>query len=188
MIKLKDLISEQHDEEESVDMDRLIWNDGYLDDIAEKMGYDDDFTKQFWNQHYLPTLYHCTTEENYEKVKVEGLKQKQNTRGAISNRHIGPAVFTTQEEVEISSFKDSYGPVVIAINIKKMKSDGFTPEVQKEPDWARAEKLEFVLRKMGQENAEASRFVDSSDQTSPGTIIIYSRIPPKYLSLVEYHD
>lgn len=178
MISLKRLILET-----KIDKNRLFDSPDYLERVAEKLGYPTDFTKLFWNQHYIPTLYHCTTPENYEKIKVEGLKQRNDRRGAISNRHIGPAIFTTSEPDEISFFSQYYGNVVIAINAKQMKADGFTPPVEKEPDWASAEMIEFVLRKMGDEDADASRFVDSSDQNTQGTVIIYSDIPIKYLSL-----
>ena len=47
MIKLKSLLKES---EEEINQDRLIWNDSYLDDVAEQFGYDDDFNKLFWNQ------------------------------------------------------------------------------------------------------------------------------------------
>ena len=185
IIKLKNLITEGHGE--NVDMDRLFWQDSYLNDLAEKFGYPEDFTKVFWSQHYIPTLYHCTTEEKYEQIKVEGLKLRRERRGAVSgNSAIGPAIFTTAEEAEVSFFKSYYGPIVIAINATQMKKDRFMPEVSKEPDWEKAEKLEFVLRKLGQEDAEASRFVDSSDQNTQGTVILYSDIPLRYLSLAEY--
>lgn len=184
MIKLRQLIREN--DADNIDIDRLFDNDSYLENVAEEMGYNTDFTKVFWSQHYLPMLYHCTTKENYEKIKVEGLKQKSVRRGAISNRHIGPSVFTTAEEGEVSFFKSYYGPVVIGINTTKMKADGLIPHVEKEPDWARAEMIAFILRKLGQEDAEAARFVDSSDQNTEGTVIVYSDIPTQYLSLVEY--
>ncbi len=184
MIKLKNLISEAH----GIDVDRLMWNGSYLEDVAEQFEYNDDFNKLFWSQRYVPTLYHCTTEENYEQIKVEGLKKKSNTRGAISNRHIGPAIFTTQEEEVIGTFQRSYGPIVIAINTKAMKTDRFMPIVEMEPDWARAMMLSFVLQKIGypDDKTDVSLFIDSSDQTSQYTVIIYSNIPVKYLSLVEY--
>jgi hypothetical protein len=187
MIKLKHLINEEHNETESVDQDRLIYNDRYLDDVAETMGYPDDYTKLFWNQHYIPTLYHCTTPENYEKIRVEGLNMQHIGRG-MSNRHIHSAIFTTSEEEEVPFFKSYYGKIVIAINTNQMKKDGFMPTVEQEPDWARALKLHFVLRKLGvpDDENEASRYVDSSDQNTQGTVIVYSKIPVRYLSLSEY--
>lgn len=170
------------DDENQIDIDRLYYNDWYLDDVAEEMGYDDNFTKQFWNQRYIPTLYHCTTKENYEFIKTKGLIKKSDTRGASSNRHIGPSVFTTQYDEEVSYLKSYYGPIVIAINTKQMKLDGFTPPVEKEPDWARAEKLSFIFNKLGKET-ELNGFIDNSDGTNQGTVIVYANIPPKYLSL-----
>lgn len=184
MIKLKSIIKEN--EEEGIDRDRLFYNESYLDDVAEEMGYDDNFTKQFWTQHYLPTLYHCTEPERYEQIKVDGLKRKNERRGATSNRHIPSAVFTTSEEAEVSFFKSYYGPIVIAINAEQMRKDGFMPHVEKEPDWARAEKLAFVLSKLGDQDVEAAAYVDSSDQNTQGTVILYSDIPTRYLSLADY--
>lgn len=172
------------EDDEPIDKDRLFWHDSYLDSLAEKFGYDDDFAKQFWHQYYCPILYHCTIPERYELIKVEGLRPKKICRGATSNRNIGPAIFTCIEE-EVSFFKSYYGPIVIEINTKQMKADGLTPYVEQEPDWARAKKIEFVLRKMGDE-VEAYQFVDSSDQNTEGTVIFYDPIPLKYLKLVEH--
>lgn len=185
MIKLRQLIREN--DAENIDIDRLFDNEDYRERAAEELGYNTDFTKVFWSQHYLPTLYHCTTKENYERIKVEGLKMKKERRGATSgNSRVGNAVFTTAESEEVSFFKSYYGPVVIAINTTKMKADGLMPHVEKEPDWDKAEMIAFILRKIGQEDAEAARFVDSSDQNTQGTVILYSDIPLQYLSLVEY--
>ena len=182
MIKLRDIIKENED---GIDKDRLFYNDQYLDQVADQLGYPKNFTNVFWLQKYLPKLYHCTTIERYEQIRVEGLKKRKERRGATSgNRHVGPAVFTTSEPEEVSFFQRYYGPIVISIDTKQMKSDGFMPEVEKEPDWSRAEKLEFVLHKLG-DHVSASEYVDSSDQNSQGTVIIYSDIPIKYLSLVK---
>ena len=187
-IRYSPTVNENDDEEDGVDIDKLMWNDSYLEDIAEQFGYKSDYSKIFWGQPYVPTLYHCTTKENHEKIKVEGIKKKSERRGAISNRHIGPAVFTTMYEEEIPYFKSYYGPVVIAINAGQMKRDGFTPIAEMEPDWARATMLEFVLLKLGwrEDEAEAARFVDNSDGNTQGTVILYDNIPVKYLSVVEY--
>ena len=182
MIKLKNILLEKNDA--SVDIDRLLWNDQYLDAVAIKFGYNDNFSSLFWHEHYCPILYHCTIPEKYERIKIEGLCPKKENRGAISNRNIGPAIFTCIEE-EVPLFKSYYGPVVIEINTKQMKMDGFTPYVEMEPDWERAKKLEFVFHKLGKEDAEASRFVDSSDQNTEGTVIFYECIPTKYLRIAE---
>lgn len=185
-IKLKDILMEtEMKDDEPIDVGRLMWNGSYLEDVAEKFGYDTDFAKQFWHQYYCPILYHCTIPERYELIKVEGLRPKNICRGATSNRSIGPAIFTCIEE-EVSFFKSYYGPIVIEINTKQMKADRLTPYVEQEPDWARARMIEFVLRKMGDENAEAFQYVDSSDQNTEGTVIFYNPIPLKYLRLVDH--
>jgi len=183
MIKLKSLLRES---KEDVDQDRLFWNDSYLDDVAEQLGYDNDFNKQFWNQPYIPTLYHCTNKVNYELIRKDGMiKRRSDTRG-ISNRGIGSSIFTTSVEEEVPYLKSYYGPIVLAINTKQMKQDGYTPIVEREPDWSRAIKLAFVLTKLTGKDVEATRYVDSSDQVSEGTVILYNNVPIKYVSLVKY--
>ena len=183
MIKLKDLIKED-EEDPGIDIDRLHYNDSYLDDVAEEMGYKMDFAKIFWSLPHVPTLYHCTEPDRWDIIKFEGLKTMRGSRG-LSNTSIGHAVFTTMEEEEIPFFRSYYGDTVIKINTQQMKSDGFMPDVSRELDWDRAQKLEFVLQKLGKHEAEAARFVDSSDQNTQGTVILYSDIPVKYLSIVD---
>lgn len=182
MIKLKHLLKEI--DEEEIDQQRLFWNSLYLSDVAEKLGYDDDFNKLFWE--YPQTLYHCTNRENYELIKKDGMiKQKYDNRG-ISNRNVGDAVFTTRESEEIPFFKSYYGPIVLAINTIQMKKDGYTPEVEMEPDWAEAYKLAYVFTKIENKDVEAARFVDSSDQNTEWTVIVYGNIPIKYVTVEEY--
>lgn len=120
MIKLKQLLLENDiEDDEPIDRDRLFWNESYLDDVAEKLGFQDDFATQFWHEYYCPILYHCMTPENYELIKVQGLRPRNISRGATSNRHIGNAIFTCIEE-EVSFFKQYYGPIVIEINTKQI--------------------------------------------------------------------
>jgi hypothetical protein len=182
MIKLKNLLLENDDDDDDkIDVDRL-WNDSYLDQVAEKLGYNRDFNNDFWR---LPqTLFHCTPEQNAAVILQQGLKSRSATRG-INNRSVGSAIFTTMAEEEVDSVKASYGPCVFAIDTSAMKKDGVMLPVEKEPEWERAEKMEFVYRRLGHEDAEASRFVDSSDGTSPYTVIVYGSIPPKYLKRIE---
>lgn len=177
---------EDNDEDDNkIDVDKLIWNDSYLDEIAEQFGYSDNFNDLFWK--YPQYLFHCTPEENKESIITNGIGMKNKSRGFSSNRHIGSAVFTTSEEEEIPTLQDSYGPVVFLINTPQMKKDGYIPMVEKEPDWMKAEKISFVLKKLGysDEKAETSRFVDSSEGTTPYTVILYGNVPPQYLSIYE---
>lgn len=181
MIKLIDLIKE-NEEESEVNIDRLYWNDSYSNSIAEKFGYNYDFNKSFWL--HPSTLFHCTVPEKYELIKSEGiLKTRSDTRG-ITNRSVGSAIFTTMEDTEVESLRQSYGNIVIEINTIQMKKDGFMPTVSKEPEVERAEQLVFVLNKLGKDT-KIYQLIDSSGGISEYTIIIYNSIPIKYLSLYD---
>ena len=183
MIKLKRVLTE-HDEDENedqIDTDRLYWNSSYRDEILEKLRYHHDFNVEFWE--YPQTLYHCTPTENVAAIKTKGLTCQSKTRG-INNRSVGHAIFTTQEEEEVEHVRQSYGPVVFAINTRAMKQDGFTPFVTHEPEVDEALELEFIFRKLGHE-VDLDRFIDSSGGISQYTVIVHENIPPKYLTIVE---
>ena len=184
MIKLKRILIENDDDEseDNIDVDRLYWNSSYRDEILEKLGYHHDFNKEFWE--YPKTLYHCTPIENVPFIQTEGLTCQGKTRG-INNRSVGSAIFTTQEEEEVESVRQSYGPVVVAINTRAMKQDGYTPVVTHEPEVEDALELSFIFHRMGQEDIDVSRFIDSSGGISEYTVIVHENIPPKYLSIVE---
>lgn len=177
--------NDDEDDDNKIDVDRLMWSDSYLDEVAEQFGYKDNFNELFWK--FPQYLYHCTPEENRESIIKNGIGMMDKTRGFSSNRHIGAAVFTTSEEEEVPSLQDSYGPVVFLINTPQMKKDGYMPTVEKEPDWTTAEKISFVLQKLGypEEKTETSRFVDSSEGTTPYTVIVYGQIPPQYLNVYD---
>ena len=183
MIKLKQLLLEGDPEENDseIDVDRLYWNSMYRSDILEKLGYHYEFNTQFWE--HPSTLYHCTPTENLQSIRTHGLTCQDETRG-INNRSVGSAIFTTQEKDEVESVKSYYGPIVIAINTKLMKQDGFTPDVTQEPEVEEALELEFIFRHMGKE-VDVSRFIDSSGGISEYTVIVYDDIPAKYLSITE---
>jgi len=183
MIKLKHILME-HDEEgeNQIDTNRLYWNSSYRHEILEKLGYHYDFNKTFWE--YPQTLYHCTPTENIPSIKAKGLTVQNQSRG-INNRSVGSAIFTTREEEEVESVRQSYGPMVIAIDTRAMKRDGFTPFVTEEPEVEEARELEFIFRHLGHEDYDLSRFIDSSGGISEYTIILHENIPPKYLSIIE---
>ena len=184
MINLKNLLNENDGEDENedqIDTDRLYWNASYRDEILEKLGYHADFNKEFWE--YPRTLYHCTPTENVPFIKAKGLTCQSKTRG-INNRSVGHAIFTTQEEEEVESVRQSYGPVVFAINTRAMKQDGYTPYVTPEPEVVEALELAFIFEKLGK-SVQLSQFIDSSGGINEYTVIVHENIPPKYLSIVE---
>jgi hypothetical protein len=184
MIKLKELLKEIEDENDDgqIDFDRLHWSESYLDDVLERLGYNIDFNKNFWIHPH--TLYHCTPDEHVPAIEQNGLRPSSKTRG-ISNRGVGAAVFTTMHYEEVDSLRMSYGDNVFMIDTKAMKQDGYMPEVSLEPEWEQAKKLEFIYHKLGKEDMEASRFVDSSDGVSEGTVIVHGAIPAKYLKRLQ---
>lgn len=181
MIKLKPLLLEHDEDESQIDLDRIYWNTSYRADVLEKFGYNYDFNKLFWE--YPRPLYHCTQEEYLPLIQTKGLTRQSKTRG-INNRSVGAAIFTTQEGDEVESLRQSYGPVVIVINTEEMKKDGFMPVVQHEPEVEEAMELAFIFHKLGQEDVELSRFIDSSGGISEYTVIIHDNIPPKYLKVL----
>jgi hypothetical protein len=176
-------IKEIEKKNEEINIERLFYSDFYLEEVAEKLGIKfPDFNQLFWQ--YPRNLYHCSPKENLESIQKFGLQEKNETRGFSSNKYIGRAIFTTQEFEELDHLQSSYGELIITINTKQMKTDGFILEVEREPDWERAEKLTSILHKLGKDKYEdASRYVDSSEGTSPFTVIVYGNIPPKYLKI-----
>lgn len=173
----------EHDEDDTkIDVDRLYWNPSYRAEVLEKLGYNYDFNERFWQ--YPQTLYHCTKPEWLPFIKKKGLTPQNRSRG-INNRSVGSAIFTTQESEEIPGLQDSYGPVVISINTRQMKADGYMPVVAHEPEVDDALELAFIFTKLGKPDVEVSRFIDSSGGISEYTVIIYDTIPTKYLTVIE---
>ncbi len=184
MIKLKQILLEgDTDENDSeIDVDRLYQNSMYRSDILEKLGYHYEFNTQFWE--HPSVLYHCTSTENLQSIRTNGLTCQDKTRG-INNRSVGSAIFTTQDKDEVESVRQSYGPLVITINTRAMKQDGYTPFVTQEPEVEDAEELLFIFNKMGHEDVNVSQFIDSGDGISEYTVIVHENIPPKYLTITE---
>lgn len=184
LVPMRENDDEEDEENEGVDENKLFNSDSYLDDVAEQLGWKENFSESFWQ--YPQILYHCTTPENVESIQTKGLSRKSETRG-LTNRHTPPAIFTTVELDEVPHLQSYYGTSVFKINTQLMKQEGYMPEVSKEPEWERAHKLSFVFQKLGkkEEHTYPERFVDSSDGVSDYTVIIHGNIPPKYLSLME---
>lgn len=171
-----------------------IWGHGLAQNIIN--GISDKLEEKrnefFWN--HPQTLYHATPKENIPSIQKDGLKPQHKSRG-MTNRHISSAVFTTTEPDEIFNpawSKDwtpggPYGDALFAINTQMMKADGFMPEMSKEPVFAEADAVNFLTHKIKAWSEDKDRADTMGDGVSDTTIIIYSKIPPKYLSLVD-HD
>ena len=133
-----------------------------------------DFNKDFWNS--PATLYHATTEENFELIKsTDGLKGMCKTRG-ISNREVGCAVFTTMNHEDLMS--GSYGNVILEIDTRAMKADGYMPMVSREPEIEEVEATDNLVRRLGLHYE-----VEYSDKLFLDTVIVHGSIPMKYISV-----
>ena len=175
----------------------IIWDDNIIDPeypvVKEKRDWiygmegqriiramtdtmEERFNTQFWEHPEI--LFHATPTENVENIKREGLKAVHKSRG-LSNRHIRAAVFTSTEPDWITH---SYGPSVITINTRLMKSDGFLPQVTKEPNHVEADVTNFIARKIGAWDEDRDLANGHSEGTTDDTVIIHSNIPVKYLS------
>ena len=152
--------------------DRIVDDpDSYLPkgfpDLEEK------FNDEFWDGPV--ELYHATTEDNVADIQSDGLVPMSSTRG-ISNRSVGSAVFTSINPDVI----DSYGDNVFRIDTTAMKRDGYTPYVSQEPVFPESEKINALLHIY---DIEETHEISSYDGMDPDTVIVYGKIPSKYLEL-----
>ena len=137
---------------------------------------EEQFNARFWE--HPETLFHATPTENVEAIKREGLKMAHKSRG-MANKHIRAAVFTSTEPDWIAN---PYGPSVVTINTSLMKQDGFMPQVTKEPNHTESDVTNFIARKIEAWDDDRDLTNASSEGTTDDTVIVYSAIPPKYLS------
>jgi hypothetical protein len=166
-----------------------LWSSGaqqIANQISEKI--EEKLNQRFWE--YPQPLYHASPKENLESIKNDGLKPQHQSR-SMTNRHITAAVFTTTEHEEVWNPAYSkgwipggpYGDLLVSINTKQMKADGYTPEVTREPAYAeQAAMNELARRIQAWEKYGERETVSSGDGVSPQTIIIHGNVPAKYLS------
>lgn len=133
-----------------------------------------DHNAEFWSSPGI--VYHGTTEENWNVIKRKGLEPRDETRG-LSNRNIGPSVFTSSE-IETAAYRYD---VVIEINAQQMKKDGYMPHVGIEEPIQEAEQKEAIAWRLGIKDY----YSEYEDGLDPGTFIFYGKIPKKYLRRVE---
>jgi len=122
-------------------------------------------------------VYHGTYEENVENILKKGLMASSETRG-LTNKDTGDAVFASLSP----EGTDSYGNVIIQIDMGAMKRDGYMPEVSGEEPLQEASLREALAWKIGLEDFNAYDGM-SSDGISEDTVVIFGNIPPKYLSI-----
>lgn len=137
-----------------------------------------DFNQEFWK--YPGSLYHATQESNKESILKKGILPKNTTRG-MNNKFVGAAVFTVDDWTILEG--GSYGSLIFQINCRAMKSDGYTPHVEREPIVAEHEARSALAHRL-----DLDQQWDGYDEAGTGeweqTVIVYGKIPPKYLSIV----
>ena len=159
------------------------FDDGYgtADDVgdfiysryAEDLKKHVDFNKHFWS--YPVVLYNATTEENLELIKSSGvLKGMCKTRG-LGNRGVGCAVFTSMNHEDLMG--GSYGNVILDINTRAMKSDGYMPTVSREPEVEETIATQNLVHSLG-----LHYDVDYPHDVFLDTVIVHGSIPIKYIS------
>jgi hypothetical protein len=143
-----------------------------------------DFNEEFWNGiEFVSRLYHGTDQTKINTIMKEGLLPMNETRG-ISNRSSGSAVFTTTYD---QSKNEGYvhGDAVIQINTDAMRADGYTPEVAREYPVETEKTRDRLARALGLRQWENTRYEElGSEGLWEATILIFDKIPPKYLSLL----
>lgn len=152
--------------------------DIYDHDLGRYVPYQ-DFNKQYWdNVRPGERMYHSTDPEHLEAIKAEGLTPASGSRG-LSNSGMGDAVFTSSEP----ELTDSYGPVLLAIDVGAMKADGYMPQATKEEPFEDSEMRAVLACKMG-----VSDYCPYSQYASEGldqnTVAFYGAIPVKYITVV----
>lgn len=130
--------------------------------------------EEFWK--WPETLYHATQEEYVEPIMKEGLLTRWGS--GMTNRGTR-GVFTSESP---DGYIDSYGDYKIRIDTDAMKRDGFTPDVQREP-----EVLSHIVSQAINHTYDipVEREPEHSGGMDPQTWIVTEGIPPKYLSLLE---
>lgn len=153
-----------------------IWN--IFDHNLDNYVLSQDFNKIFWDEVSNGSfVYHATTEENKDSILKNGLLITDKTRG-INNKYTGNAVFTSDNPDDISS----YGNVIFAINLGKMKAEGYMPQVSKEEPIQTSEQRSTLAYLVGADDMDLSDEY-ASEGIYGSTVIFYDNIPPKYLRI-----
>lgn len=145
------------------------------------------YTQQFWDNvgkiHEFNELYHATEKQYVDDILENGLKATNQTR--IPTLKIRKrAVFAVKD---VGFLQDgTYGEETLAIDMIKMKNDGNTPPVGREKDWERQDRALFLKNELNIYGQIQQMFPAGQRGTGSwrDTVVIYSDVPAKYISLV----
>lgn len=136
----------------------------------------EDSGAEFWDElGDNAVAYHRTVEENVQSIQKHGLLPKNNTRG-MSNANTGSAVFASWDYENTTS----YGEYIFEINLSRMKQDGYMPQVSQEEPVAEGEVEGALAHGIG----ISDYYVEIEQGIDSDTIVIFGKIPPKYLRLL----
>lgn len=122
-------------------------------------------------------VYHATQEQFKDDILKHGLQPKNESRG-ISNRGTPAAVFASDDPEQVAS----YGTLVFAIDMGKMKADGYMPPVNQEEPYAEAMQREAIGSRIGLIDYHPDDEL-YSEGIWASTVVIFGPIPPKYLTV-----
>ena len=131
-----------------------------------------NISSEFWDDPSI--VYHATNCDNVDDMLEEGLNGSSGT--GLGNRNTS-GVFTS---LNSDGYIESYGDCVFSIDTVQMKNDGYTPEVEIEP-----EILEYNIISALNHILKNDEEIELSGDIDFDTIIIGGNVPPKYLKLVK---
>lgn len=169
------------------EIERFLGEKSRAGEFYEFTGVDfrEHYTDLFWDNlgkiSEFNELYHATKEKHVDGILKKGLEARKESRIPMSRIHRS-AVFTVKDLGYLAD--ETYGSVVIVIDMEKMKRDGFTPKVGREKDFERKDMAAYLIDELNlfipvEQIVQAGKRGTGSWR---GTVAIYSDVPPEYIS------
>jgi hypothetical protein len=142
------------------------------------------YNKRFWENvgRTEYELFHATQPKYVDKILDEGLNATNQTRG-LKNKSIGNAVFTVTTPDRL--LNGSYGDAILTIDVEAMKKDGYTPMVQKEPQYMRYDAQSYIAHKLNLYGFNHYGLEPRARDVWPETRVVHNDIPKRFLSTYE---
>jgi len=154
-----------------------------LGEIYEQTEVDwkETFNKRFWGNvgRTEYKLFHATQTKYVDKILDEGLNASNQTRG-LKNRSIGSAVFTVTNPDRL--LNGSYGDAILTVDVEAMKKDGYTPMVQKEPEYMVYDAQSYIASELNLYGFDYYGLEPRARDIWPETRVVHNDIPKRFLS------